>query len=48
MAKYRDNIAAIKLIKQLEAERRRASPEEQRTLARYVGWAVYLMRSRIQ
>ena len=38
MAKYRDNIAAIKLIKQLEAELRRATPAEQRTLARYVGW----------
>lgn len=36
--KYRDNVAAIRLLKQIEAEDRRASPEEQKTLARYVGW----------
>lgn len=38
MTKYRDNVAAIKLLKTLEAELRRATPAEQRTLARYVGW----------
>ncbi len=36
--KFRDNLAAIRIIKTLERERRRATPEEQRTLARYVGW----------
>ena len=38
MTKYRDNVAAISLIKTLEAERRRATPAEQKILARYVGW----------
>ena len=36
--KFRDNIAAIKTLKQIQAEQRRATPEEQRILARYVGW----------
>ena len=36
--KYRDNIAAIRTLKLIEAEHRRATPDEQRTLARYVGW----------
>jgi len=36
--KYKDNIAAIKLLKQLEAENRLATPDEQKILARYVGW----------
>lgn len=36
--KYKDNVAAIKLLKQLEAEDRLATPEEQKVLARYVGW----------
>lgn len=36
--KYRDNIAAIKLLKQLQAENRAALPEEQAVLVRYVGW----------
>jgi N12 class adenine-specific DNA methylase len=36
--KYNDNIAAIKVLRQLEAEKRPATPDEQRTLARYVGW----------
>ena len=38
MVKYRDNVAAVSLIKKLEAERRRATPAEQKVLARYVGW----------
>jgi len=38
MTKYRDNVAAIKLLKTLETERRRATAAEQRVLARYVGW----------
>lgn len=36
--KFRDNLAAIRTLKQIQAENRRATPEEQRTLARYVGW----------
>jgi N12 class adenine-specific DNA methylase len=32
------NIAAIRLLKQLEAEGREATPEEKRILAQYVGW----------
>ncbi len=37
-AKYQDNIAAIKLVKQIEAEGRPATREEQAQLVRYVGW----------
>lgn len=36
--KYKDNVAAIRLLKQLESENRLATPEEQKILARYVGW----------
>ena len=36
--KYGYNIAAIRLLKTLEAEGRFATPEEQETLSRYVGW----------
>jgi len=36
--KYRDNIAALDLLLQLEEEHRNATPDEQATLARYVGW----------
>lgn len=36
--KYKNNIEAIKLLKQLEAEGRLATPEEQEVLAKYVGW----------
>lgn len=36
--KYKNNILAIKTLKQIEAEQRTATPEEQITLARYVGW----------
>jgi len=38
VAKFNDNVAAIRVLKALEAENRRATPDEQRTLARYVGW----------
>ncbi|MDO8303233.1 MAG: hypothetical protein Q7T18_08325, partial [Sedimentisphaerales bacterium] len=34
----RANIAAIKLLKQLEEEKRDATPEEQKILAQYTGW----------
>jgi len=37
-AKIDANIAAIRLLKQIQADTRLASPDEQRTLARYVGW----------
>ena len=36
--RYQNNIAAIRLLKQLEREDRLAAPEEQEVLARYVGW----------
>ena len=36
--KYRANVDAIRLLKQLEAEQRPATPDEQQVLARYVGW----------
>lgn len=36
--KYRDNIEAIRLIRQLDETGCRASADEQRILARYVGW----------
>lgn len=36
--KYKNNILAIKTLKQIETEHRSATPEEQITLARYVGW----------
>ncbi len=36
--KYQNNIAAIRTLKQIEAEGRLATPEEQETLSRYVGW----------
>jgi N12 class adenine-specific DNA methylase/predicted RNA methylase len=36
--KYQDNINAIKLIKTLESENRKATPDERKKLARYVGF----------
>lgn len=36
--KFRDNIAAIRTLKAIEAEGRRATSAEQSILARYVGW----------
>ena len=36
--RYANNVAAIRLLKQLEAENRAATPEEQEVLAKYVGW----------
>lgn len=36
--KFRRNIEAISLLKQLEADERLATPEEQKVLAGYVGW----------
>jgi N12 class adenine-specific DNA methylase/adenine-specific DNA methylase len=37
-AKYSFNVAAIRALQQLEAERRLATAEEQEILSRYVGW----------
>ncbi|MGN0275898.1 MAG: DEAD/DEAH box helicase family protein, partial [Hominisplanchenecus sp.] len=37
-AKFRANMDAIHLLKQLEEEHRLASPQEQEILSRYVGW----------
>lgn len=36
--KYRDNVAAIKLLRELQTQNRQATPEEQAVLVRYVGW----------
>ena len=36
--KYQSNVAAIRTLKQIEAESRLATSEEQKTLSRYVGW----------
>ncbi|MDE7244107.1 MAG: hypothetical protein K2O18_09045, partial [Oscillospiraceae bacterium] len=36
--KYQYNVAAIRALKQIETEGRLATPEEQETLSRYVGW----------
>jgi len=36
--KFNDNIAAIEALRRIEAENRRATAEEQKLLARYVGW----------
>ena len=37
-ARYAANIAAIRLLKQIEAEHRNAAPDEQEILSRYAGW----------
>ncbi len=37
-SKFQNNIAAIQILKQIEAENRLATSEEQETLAKYVGW----------
>ncbi len=36
--KFRNNISAIRLLHDLQIENRLATPEEQETLAKYVGW----------
>ena len=36
--KYGNNLAAIRTLKQIEAEGRAATPQEQEILSRYVGW----------
>lgn len=36
--KYTNNVAAIRLLKQLEADGRQATAAEQATLAKYIGW----------
>ena len=37
-AKYDANVAAVKILKAMEAEKRLATPEERSDLAKYVGW----------
>ncbi len=37
-AKFKANIEAIRLLKELEQDQRLATPEEQEVLSRYVGW----------
>lgn len=37
-ARYEANLAAIRLLKQLQNEDRQATPEEQRVLAKFTGW----------
>ncbi len=36
--KYQNNVAAIRTLKQVEAENRLATPQEQEVLSNYVGW----------
>lgn len=36
--KYKDNIAAIRILKAMDAEGRVATPDERKAIARYVGW----------
>jgi N12 class adenine-specific DNA methylase len=36
--RFRKNVEAIRLLKKIEAENRRATPEEQQVLVQYVGW----------
>lgn len=36
--KYQRNVAAIRILKQIESEYRLATPEEQEVLSQYVGW----------
>ena len=36
--KFRNNVAAIQILKKIESEERLATPEEQEILSRYVGW----------
>lgn len=38
LQRFNNNLAAIRLLKQLETDGRQATPEEQETLSRYVGW----------
>ena len=38
LQRFNNNLAAIRLLKELEADGRQATPEEQETLSRYVGW----------
>jgi len=38
VTKTRDNLSAIKILKQIESENRYATPDEQQQLVRYVGW----------
>lgn len=37
-ARFKDNIAAIELLQQIEKDKRQATKEEQEILSRYIGW----------
>ncbi|MCL1995831.1 MAG: hypothetical protein FWG63_06475 [Defluviitaleaceae bacterium] len=37
-AKFKRNVEAIRTLKEIEAEKRKATPDEQKKLAMYVGW----------
>lgn len=39
--KYKQNVAALRLLKELEAQRRQATPEEQEVLSLYSGWGQF-------
>ncbi|MEG9430601.1 MAG: DUF87 domain-containing protein [Christensenellaceae bacterium] len=36
--RFKDNVTAIKIVKELQLESRKATPDEQTKLAKYVGW----------
>ena len=38
LERYENNVAAIRLLKKLESEKRLATPKEQEVLSKYVGW----------
>ena len=38
LTKFNDNLNAVETLKAIEGDERRATPDEQRLLARYVGW----------
>ena len=38
LQRFNNNLAAIRILKELETEGRQAAPEEQEILSRYVGW----------
>lgn len=46
-AKARANLEAVKILKRLQAEKREATPEEQRQLVKYVGWGAVDIRQNV-
>lgn len=45
--RYRNNVEAIKVLKQIETEKRMATPAEQAILARYTGWGDSTLRENV-